>query len=69
MGTGRSADVKAVYTNGHTDNYFGGVGSADGPGHGHIRIEEDGDESIIRGPYEPGVPFARRDATERDSRS
>lgn len=66
----RSPDVKAVHNGeeGYTDNYFGGIGVADGPGHGHIRVNEQGNESIIRGAYEPGVPFARHDATELDSR-
>jgi hypothetical protein len=53
---------------GHTDNYFGGQGAADGPGHGHIRVTDEGDPTIIRGAYETGQPNARRDATELDSR-
>lgn len=65
----RSGDVKATYNpdSGHTDNYFGGQDAADGPGHGHIRVDEQGDPSIIRDSYEPGEPFARRNATELET--
>jgi len=65
-----SDDNKAVFNpnTGYTDNYFGGQAEADGPGHGHIRADEQGDLSIIRGAYTPGEPFGRANATELDSR-
>jgi hypothetical protein len=65
-----SEDIKAVFNpaTGQTDNYFGGQEGADGKGHGHIRADEQGNLSIIRGTFTPGEPFARRNATELDSR-
>ena len=37
------SDVKAVLgTDGKTDNYFGGEGKADGPGHGHVVVNDRG---------------------------
>jgi hypothetical protein len=65
-----SEDIKAVFdpASGQTDNYFGGQGTADGPGHGHIRADEQGKLSVVRSSYTPGEPFARRNATELDSR-
>jgi hypothetical protein len=62
-------DVKGVQGDGYTDNYFGGQnGEPDGPGHGHIRVNEEGETSIVRGAYTPGEPFARANALEQDSR-
>lgn len=44
-----SDDVKAVMReDGKTDNYFGGEGKADGPGHGHIVVTEGGDVDYAR---------------------
>ena len=51
---------------GYTDTYFGGAGVADGPGHGHIRVDEDGGEQVIRESYAFGEPGARREATLDD---
>lgn len=38
-------DVKIVYNpdTGITSNYFGGKGGADGVGHGHVDVNEDGE--------------------------
>lgn len=66
---------KAVFKpqTGQTDNYFGQHEDPNRPGEpglgkGHIRVNEQGDPSILRGEYNPGEPFARRNATELDSR-
>jgi len=69
----QSGEVKARYgedeNGGHTDTYFGGVGAPDGPGHGHIRVDGEGDEQIVRESYSAGQPGARRDATLMDDRT
>lgn len=41
----RDFDSKAVYdpNTGVTSNYFGGRGRSDGPGHGHINVNEAGE--------------------------
>lgn len=46
-----SDDIKAVYNpeTGITSNYFGGERQADGPGHGHANIDEDGNVAHPRG--------------------
>ncbi len=42
-------DVKAVLgEDGKTDNYFGGEGKADGPGHGHIVVNSSGEVDYAR---------------------
>lgn len=39
-----SEDVKSVLEeNGNTSTYFGGIGSADGPGHGHVVTNDSGE--------------------------
>jgi len=44
-----SKDVKAVAeTNGNTSTYFGGEGKADGPGHGHVVTDSDGNVTYSR---------------------
>jgi len=49
---------------------FGGSNpDGDGSGHGHVRATTEGQVTIQRGSYTPGVPFARQDATEFDSRN
>ncbi|MBU1092375.1 hypothetical protein KJ836_01745 [Patescibacteria group bacterium] len=54
-----SSDVKAVLgTDGKTDNYFGGEGRADGPGHGHIVVNDRG-----------GVEYSRDAQSSRDTQS
>jgi hypothetical protein len=63
-----SDDIKAVQGPGYTDNYFGGQGSPDGPGHGHVRVDEQGSTLINRGSYTPGEPNGRINALEQDSR-
>ncbi|MEV8372861.1 hypothetical protein AB0P21_08985 [Kribbella sp. NPDC056861] len=65
---GRSNDMKVVFKpdQSYTDVYFGGVGAPDGSGHGHIRIWVDGTEQIVREPFRPGQPNAKRDATLLD---
>lgn len=66
---GRSVDIKAVYNvdEGYTDFYYSGQGEdPDGPGHGHIRVWEDGREQVVREPYRPGQPYAKREATLLD---
>lgn len=70
-GTGRmSGIVKSVFKpeKGTTDTYFDGLGKPDGPGHGHIQVDEQGDDTIIRDHYAPRQPGARRAATERENR-
>lgn len=63
-------EVIAVYNphTGYTNNYFGGVGGPNGPGHGHVGVNEQGAVDIMRHPYPPGVPNARNEATEFDTR-
>lgn len=60
-----SDDFKSVFNpdKERTDTYFGGQGEPDGPGHGHVRVDGEGNDLSIRDSYEPGVPNARRDAT------
>ena len=42
-------EVKAVQgTDTDTDNYFGGHGAADGAGHGHAVVDEDGELHYYR---------------------
>lgn len=44
--------------------YFGGLGEADGPGHGHGFIDDDGKFTVFRDPYDPaGGKSVRRAAT------
>jgi hypothetical protein len=44
-----SDDVKSVLEpNGNTSTYFGGEGRADGPGHGHIVCDSDGNVTYAR---------------------
>lgn len=66
-----SKDIKSVFnpTGGYTDNYFGGQGKPDGPGHGHIRVDDKGNEQIVRDSYKPGEYGARKDATLLDSKT
>lgn len=47
-------DVKAVFdpNAGITSNYFGGVGAADGPGHGHYNVDLQGNIQFQRPPGE-----------------
>ena len=33
---------------GKTDTYFGGEGKADGPGHGHVATNEQGEHEYVR---------------------
>lgn len=48
-------DVKAVAReDGKTDNYFGGQGKADGPGHGHVVATDKGDVVYARESTEHG---------------
>lgn len=58
--------VRFNYKEEVTDIYFGGVGKPDGEGHGHIRVDIHGNETIIREPYVHGAPYGRRDATLMD---
>jgi hypothetical protein len=45
----KGSDVKAVMTkSGDTQNFFGGKGKADGPGHSHINLNESGKETFRR---------------------
>jgi len=46
-----SNDVKAVFNpdTGETDNYFGGEGRADGPGHGHVTVNDQGEPTHPKG--------------------
>lgn len=60
-------DSKIVQGDGYTDNYFGGQGAADGPGHGHVRADDQGQTQINRAPYTPGEPFGRTNALEQDT--
>lgn len=51
-------DVKSVAEeSGNTSTYFGGIGSPDGPGHGHVAADEDGNVTYEReaGPDEQGT--------------
>ena len=44
-----SSDVKSVLReDGKTDTYFGGVGKADGPGHGHVVCDDKGNVEYAR---------------------
>jgi len=65
-----SDDVKAVYNplTGYTNNYFGGVGAPDGPGHGHVGVNEQGMLDIMIHPYVPGAPNGKLEATQFDAR-
>lgn len=65
---GTRGTIKSVYKpeQGFTDVYYGGIGEPDGPGHGHIRVWEDGTERIVREPYIPGQDGAKREATLLD---
>jgi len=52
-----SSDTKSVAEeNGNTSTYFGGLGSADGPEHGHVVADSDGNVTFEReaGPGEQG---------------
>lgn len=54
----------------YTDVFFEGKGGVpDGPGHGHIRVDTEGNEQIVRDSFEPGQPNARRDATLLDDKT
>jgi hypothetical protein len=66
LGSDRSTELKHVAGNGYTDLYFAGVKDADGAGHGHIRVWDDGREQIVREPYPVDTPGARKDATLLD---
>lgn len=49
----RDYDAKAVAKedatgNLTTSNYFGGEGTSDGPGHGHVDVNEQGDVTYAR---------------------
>lgn len=44
-----TVDVKVVFReDGNTDTYFGGVGKADGPGHGHVATSPNGQTIYAR---------------------
>lgn len=44
-----SPDTKSVAErNGNTSTYFGGIGKADGKGHGHVVADKDGKVSYER---------------------
>lgn len=44
-----STDIKSVLEpNGKTSTYFGGQGKADGPGHGHIVSDSNGNVTYAR---------------------
>ncbi|GAB3304795.1 hypothetical protein EK0264_04150 [Epidermidibacterium keratini] len=69
LGGGKRGTIKSVFKPdlGYTDIYYNGVGKPDGPGHGHIRVFEDGTETIVREPYDPtGGHPAKREATLMD---
>lgn len=69
LGRDAAGGFKAVYNpeRGYTDIYYAGEGELpDGSGKGHIRVFDDGTESIIREPYRSGEPNAKRDATILD---
>lgn len=42
--------------------YFGGLGKPDGRGHGHGYVDEDGNFTVFRDPYDPAGGKAARDA-------
>lgn len=64
-------DVKASQrSDGKTDNYFGGDGKADGPGHGHVVVSDTGRvdyarESASRG---GGVSVDNKSGDSADNR-
>lgn len=66
FGSDRSRELKHVPQDGYTDLYYAGVGKPDGPGHGHIRVWDDGREQIVREPYAVDTAGARKDATLLD---
>lgn len=44
-----SGDVKSVLEeSGKTSTYFGGIGSPDGPGHGHVVTDDSGNVTYER---------------------
>lgn len=57
------------YNEDYTDIYFGGVGGPDKDGHGHIRVDIYGNETIVREPFVEGTDFGRREATLLDDRT
>jgi hypothetical protein len=42
--------------------YFGGLDEPDGDGHGHGYIDEEGNFTVFRDPYDPAGGQAARDA-------
>lgn len=64
-------DVKASQrSDGKTDNYFGGDGKADGPGHGHVVVSENGRVDYAReaARYGGGVSVDNKSGDSGDNR-
>lgn len=56
MADQRDAGKAVLREDGKTDNYYGGQGRADGPGHGHVVVNESG-----------GVDYARLSSSDGGS--
>lgn len=66
-GKERDYDTKTVFKPDRDKNdiYFGGYGKPDGPGHGHVIVDSDGETHHVRDVYD-GTEQDRKDAVVFD---